>query len=606
MGCTYTAWKIIKKSFVLVIISVLLIGLIPQPKATAMSEEQKRIFDLGISYFDAQSCDASDNGQTNSSTSATGGGFPNIDPSNLSNAIDKWIAQQNPNSELKGLGSTIVASAKHADVNPLLIVAIARQESGLSDPVDYNVKYANNSFGRTATASQPHYQGTNLWYKWSSVKASVDYTASENENISGGGDIASYLQNQFGDKLKSEDMYAVFLEGYAPKTENDTAAYIKNVKSWIDELIGLAGGSAAGSTVNLGCCPPDSGSSTTLSGKNNAEKVWNFFIGQGLNNLQVAAIMGNLQQESGFSPTIVNNSSGAYGIGQWLGGRLTSLKSKPDSDNLVTQLNFMWDELNSSSYKSSVLEPLKKATDLKEAVDIWLEHYEIPCSPGHCDNELKVRFGFATTWKRGGDSGGNSTSPATTSDVQSPSSGCGSSGSIDGYKNPYRDVKQQTPMRIDMGVDYGGIGPIYAIGNGKVNRVYKRNGGSGWPGWGVDGAGGWVSYTLSDGPAKGKTVYFAENCNPAVKEGDTVTPDTKICDLDGLTSAWSESGWAADKTTSWAAAHTEWAGHDSTAYYTAYGENFSDLLEKLGQKPGTKQAGAQKLGSLPSGWPTWK
>ena len=194
-------------------------------------------------------------------------------------------------------------------------------------------------------------------------------------------------------------------------------------------------------------------------------------------------------------------------------------------------------------------------------------------------------------------------------DVSSDGSGAGcnsGSSSIDGYKDPYRDVKQKTPMRIDMGLDYGGVGPIYAIGNGTVNTVYKRNGGSGWPGWGVEGGGGWVSYTLSDGPAKGKTVYFAENCQPVVSAGDQVTPDTKICDLDGLTSAWSESGWAADKTTSWAAAHVEWGGHDSTAYYTAYGENFSQLIHKLGEKPGTKVAGAQKIGTLPSDWPTWE
>jgi hypothetical protein len=73
-----------------------------------------------------------------------------------------------------------------------------------------------------------------------------------------------------------------------------------------------------------------------------------------------------------------------------------------------------------------------------------------------------------------------------------------------------------------------------------------------------------------------------------------------------LISAWSEQGWAADKSTTWAAAHVEWNGHDSSNFYTAYGENFSDLLVKLGAKPGTKKPGAQKIGSLPAGWPQWK
>ena len=39
--------------------------------------------------------------------------------------------------------------------------------------------------------------------------------------------------------------------------------------------------------------------STVLSGDTNAEKVWNYFIGKGLNDMQVAGIMGNAIGESG-------------------------------------------------------------------------------------------------------------------------------------------------------------------------------------------------------------------------------------------------------------------------------------------------------------------
>lgn len=179
--------------------------------------------------------------------------------------------------------------------------------------------------------------------------------------------------------------------------------------------------------------------------------------------------------------------------------------------------------------------------------------------------------------------------------------------SVDGYQDPYRDVKQKTPLRIDMGLDYAGTGPVHPLGNAKIDVVYDRNSGSGWPGWGVKGAGGWVSYTLLDGPAKGKVVYFAENCVPApgITQDKRVTPNDVICNLDGLASDWSESGWAAGETGTGAAAGSVWQGHDSSAYYTAYGENFSQLINKLGEKPGTIQPGAQKLGTLPANWPTW-
>lgn len=367
----------------------------------------------------------------------------------------------------------------------------------------------------------------------------------------------------------------------------------------------------------ISCCPNAAGGSTTLTGKDDAEKVWNFFAdpAKKLSNLQIAGIMGNLQIESGFSPTAMYPSthgtdptvSVAWGLGQWTDGKAVTIKKDSgvagDITQLSTQLDMMWWELNNRSPtgQQHIVDNLRKITDLSEAVIFWQIQYE-----GSGVQGRDQRQAAAITWKNKVVGGAGANAAGTTDTTADPSN-CGpDSSSITGYKNPYRDVKQQNPLRIDMGVDYAGVGPIYAIGNATVNVVHGRNGGSGWPGWGVDGGGGWVSYTLSDGPASGKTVYFAENCVPSVKAGDRVTPDTKICELDGLTTAWSESGWAADKSTTWAAAHVEWSGHDSSAYYTAYGENFSDLLVKLGQKPGTKQPGAQKIGTLPANWPQWK
>jgi hypothetical protein len=140
-----------------------------------------------------------------SSTTAPGSGspsgaqFPNLNPDSMADAINKWISQENSNSKLGGLGTTIVAGAKNSNVNPFLIVAIAHEESGLADPSDWNVANASNSFGREATASQPNVPSPTrpgvLWYKWSSVEASVDNTAPENQKAAGGGDIAAYIRN---------------------------------------------------------------------------------------------------------------------------------------------------------------------------------------------------------------------------------------------------------------------------------------------------------------------------------------------------------------------------------------------------------------------------
>lgn len=181
-----------------------------------------------------------------------GGNFPNLDPAVMANAINQWIVKENPNSKLKGLGSTIVAGAKNSNVNPFLIVTIARKESSLADPSDYNVRGGNNSFGRTATSSQPNFQGAKLWYKWTSVKASVDYTAAENRNAQGGGDMAAYLRNQFGPQLDHSNLTALLML-YAPPGENDTSQYIAQVEGWINELVKLSKGGVSAATDNSSC-----------------------------------------------------------------------------------------------------------------------------------------------------------------------------------------------------------------------------------------------------------------------------------------------------------------------------------------------------------------
>lgn len=189
-----------------------------------------------------------------------GAQFPNLDPGSMASAINTWIAQENPSSELKGLGQTIVADGKNSNVNPFLIVSIAHEESSLSDPSDYNVKHGNNSFGRGAAPGQPSFQGARAWYFWSSVKASVDFTAPENRAIDGGGDMGSYLRAQYGSQLDSNNLTAMFLE-YAPPGENDTAQYISNVQGWIQSLINLTGqgggSSAPSASISVGGCSSD-------------------------------------------------------------------------------------------------------------------------------------------------------------------------------------------------------------------------------------------------------------------------------------------------------------------------------------------------------------
>jgi hypothetical protein len=237
--------------------------MLPGASVFAQAFSQSDIYSIirGTPFYDPNASACTGTTVTAGTGAPDGAAFPNLDPTAMANAINTWIQQQNPNSELSGLGTTIVAGAQHSNVNPFLIVAIAREETSLADPSTYNVKYANNAFSREATPSQPNYPGAGpnagtLWYKWSSVEASVDYTAPENQGAAGGGDIAAYLRDKYGSQIDNNDLLA-FMEAYAPDKENNTAQYIADVQSWITDLVNLTTGSSDSSsptnTANSTC-----------------------------------------------------------------------------------------------------------------------------------------------------------------------------------------------------------------------------------------------------------------------------------------------------------------------------------------------------------------
>ena len=161
------------------------------------------------------------------------------------------------------------------------------------------------------------------------------------------------------------------------------------------------------------------------------------------------------------------------------------------------------------------------------------------------------------------------------------------------YVNPYRAVAV-VPMRIDEGVDYGGNGPVFAVGDGIVESTTGA-----WPG------GAFITYLLTDGPAVGKLVYLAENVTPTVTIGQTVTSNTVIGIMHN-TWPYTESGWAYDKYGDTMAAVTnQWpAVNDSASVPTAYGVNFNQLLVSLGNRSGV-WVHPFYAGALPAGWPTW-
>jgi hypothetical protein len=162
------------------------------------------------------------------------------------------------------------------------------------------------------------------------------------------------------------------------------------------------------------------------------------------------------------------------------------------------------------------------------------------------------------------------------------------------YRNPLRAVSDLVVERIDMGTDFGGSGPVYAIGKAIITSATRHN--YGWPG------GGWITYQLTTGPARGLQVYVAEDVTPAVEVGVHVTARTVIGRMynggDGI-----ETGWAMPDGQS-AESQLAVAGGISGGgpFPTEVGLDFDRLLQALGVRaaPNSHQAG---YGMLPQFYP---
>jgi len=180
--------------------------------------------------------------------------------------------------------------------------------------------------------------------------------------------------------------------------------------------------------------------------------------------------------------------------------------------------------------------------------------------------------------------------PSTTVPTAAPSPTPVPPSSSNGYANPLRGVVALSAERIDQGVDYSGFGPIYAIGNGVVLSTV----GNGWPG------GTFIAYRLTDGPASGLVVYAAEDIEPSVQVGASVTAGTVLGQMypgpDGIETGWAD-GSALPNTM--ARTYGQFDGSNSSAF----GYNFSELLQRIGAPPGVPNG--PPSGSLPAWWPRW-
>lgn len=155
------------------------------------------------------------------------------------------------------------------------------------------------------------------------------------------------------------------------------------------------------------------------------------------------------------------------------------------------------------------------------------------------------------------------------------------------YASPIGTGGSLTPERVDMGVDYGGKGPLYALGSGTITNVTN----SGWPN------STFLALHLDQGQYAGRYVYYAEDLTPSVSVGQHVSTGQQIAQATGGSSGI-ELGWASPPGTGNALGASQFSGNNATAY----GVSYSNLIASLGGKPGIVSGPVS--GTVPSVFPS--
>lgn len=148
------------------------------------------------------------------------------------------------------------------------------------------------------------------------------------------------------------------------------------------------------------------------SGYTVQERVWNFLRAQGFSAAATAAIMGNIQQESGFDPTIeeIGNAIG-YGLCQWSYERRTNLETwcnnnGYDYTTVEGQLAYLIYELEGGdptcvslmNQMCGGLEGFKQLTDVALATQIFQQCFERAGIP-NMTNRVNAANEFYNKWK---------------------------------------------------------------------------------------------------------------------------------------------------------------------------------------------------------------
>jgi hypothetical protein len=206
----------------------------------ALSPEQRKVFDSGISEFLVKETVCIGSSNSGAGGPLLGPRFPSgVNEGELVQKIRDYITNTRPDSPLIAHAEDFVSYGKQFDVNPAFIVALAQKESSLATagaarPPQYNVfsirNGAQGSFGNYAGYAD-------------AIRAVNELIASE-----------LYLGPPANFTTIDEIM-----NRYAPPSENDTEGYIAFIKDVMQRIFGSSSVSGTPTQAVAGCLGSSTG-----------------------------------------------------------------------------------------------------------------------------------------------------------------------------------------------------------------------------------------------------------------------------------------------------------------------------------------------------------
>lgn len=397
----------------LVLLLVCVFALSQYTTVLALSPEQKRLFDSGVRYYNADGCTSSDSESLSQpTTDATGPVYILGDSIAVATENDYKAAFSGKEVYVDGSTSRSL-NGRGIDGNGLTgMAAIAADSEEIKKASNVVIALGTNggtnasSIGEAIQAIKKINKNAKIfWVDTISVGREDGY----NGSVIGPANRAIY--NNAGSTYSVISWFKAVNPKGDPKNptakEADPNGYINNSdglgvhtsdkgsKALAELVAKTVNGGGSLPTTTTGCC---AAGGAQLTGDTNGIQAYNYFVDKGLSPAGASGIIGNMTIESvGVEPQRLQNHiterippeeipanerKAGYGIVQWTPADEKILKLRPLSKagELSGQLDYLWDELT-NGYKS-VVDKLKSADSPEAASDTFLYDFEKPADPG--------------------------------------------------------------------------------------------------------------------------------------------------------------------------------------------------------------------------------